>query len=371
MTPKDISTTRLIRQQIARQSFKKPEQVVSWMGAIQAQDYPGGVWGVGLRTSGSTITDVEKAIATGKIVRTWPMRGTLHFVAAQDVAWMIDLSAPKILPSSVARWQYLHLTDEIVSKARKVTIKALEGGKRLTRKEFYGVLEKNGIDPGGSRGLHLIGRMALEKVICMGPHQGKQATVVLFDEWIPTSTKFTREESLAEFAKRYFTSHGPATLEDFVWWAGLRITDARRGIELNGTRLHKEIIGEKTYYLTGDMELSKIASPDVHILPPFDEYLVAYKDRSAAIDLIHTPKVFRSANGVFSPVVVIDGKVEGIWKRVVQKNSVICKPEMFLSLKGVQEKALTTAIDRYHTFLLESSSYGYHSSNPASATRKE
>ena len=226
-----IGRVRLTNQQIGRPVFDDPAAVVRWFGAVQAQDYLGGLWAVGLRTRGATESSVEAAIARGDFVRTWPMRGTLHFVAAADVRWMLALLTPRVHAGVSARWRQLELDHKVMARSAKVAEQALVGGKRVRRDAMYAMWNEAGIATHDSRGLHILGYLARTGLICFGPRDGKQHTFTLVEEWLPTARPLERDIALGELARRYFTSHGPATVHDFAWWSGLTVTDARAGLE--------------------------------------------------------------------------------------------------------------------------------------------
>ena len=242
----DIIRHRLYNQQIAGTKFLKPEEIVERLGAVQAQDYSGGLWGIGLRLPGSTLVDIEKALNERKIIRTWPMRGTLHFVPAQDAKWMLELLTPRVIRRSARRYKELGLNDEIFERSEELISQALEGGRQLTREALYDVLAKGGINPEGQRSYHILGYLAQKGVICLGAREGKQQTFVLFDEWVADSRRLERDEALAEIARRYFASHGPATLQDFTWWTGLAAADAKAGLEMVKSDLMQEVVDGKT-----------------------------------------------------------------------------------------------------------------------------
>lgn len=299
---------------------------MSHFGAVQAQDYLGALWGVGVRTENAVESDVERALAQRKLVRTWPLRGTLHLVAAEDVHWMLDFLAPRIVQRHTARLQREHqLDDKAVRRCRAVIERALGGGKRLTREEMYAALEQRGIDARDQRGLQILWRLAHDGVICFGPRDGKQQTFVLLDEWVPpTPNPLTGDEALAELTRRYFNSHAPATAADFAWWSGLTVAEAKRGMEL------AEIVDDES-------PVEPVSS--THLLPAFDEYTVAYKDRSAI------------GHNVLDPAVVIDGLVAGTWKRVLHRGEVEITISHFRPLTPKEQRALTEAADCYARFL--------------------
>jgi hypothetical protein len=351
MTNPDIARLRLRNQHIASSTLTKPEEVVRWLGAVQAQDYPGALWAVGLRLRDAVEADVEQALARRKIVRTWPMRRTLHFVAAEDVRWMLELLTPRIISASARRAEKLLGLDEAtIARSKKLLEKALEGGKQLQRSALYEVLEAGRISTGDGRGLHIMSRLALDGLICYSAREGKQQTFALLEEWIPQAKTLKRDEALALLAKRYFTSHGPATLQDFIWWSGLIAADARAALEMAKSQLIEESIADQTHWLASSSFKTKDELPAVHLLPAFDEYLVAYKDRSAVLSPSHA-KLHNSGNGIFSPTMIMDGRVVGTWKRALKKDALVITLSPFAKLSRAETRAFATAASRYGTFL--------------------
>lgn len=347
-----IAQLRLRRQRIDGGKSGSPAEAVSWLGAMQAQDYAAALWAIGLRTQGATLELVEQAIAERRIVRTWPMRGTLHFVAAEDVRWMSALMTPRVIAANKARLQREYgLDDATLARSRKVLAKALRDGQRLTRSEIYATLEGAGIVTSGQRGIHITGQLAQEGLLCLGPRADKQPTFVLLDEWVPTHRMIEREQGLAELARRYFHSHGPATLQDFAWWSGLTVKDVQLGIELAAGDLVEEVIGGRVYFHSGDEPRADAGSlGDTHLLAPFDEYLVAYKDRSDAMDARFSRQVI-GINGLFNASLVIDGRVVGTWKRSSGKSGLAVELSPFRPLLKKELKALGIAAHRYGDFI--------------------
>jgi hypothetical protein len=348
----DIARQRLVSQRIAQANFEQPEAVVRWMGALQAQDYHQALWAIGARLPAPTLTKVEQAIADGKIIRTWPMRGTIHFVPPEDARWMLGLSAARMIAKQGRRLKQLELDDATLGRAQTTFQAALQGGKRLTRSAILQVLEDAGISTTGQRGYYILVRAAQNGLICLGPMEGKQQTFVLLDEWAPQPRQLSRAESLAELARRYFTSHGPATVHDFAWWAGLTVSDARSGLEASKSGLVAEKIAGKEYWLAADTPVTN--TPDMSntfLLAGFDEYLLGYTDRSAVLDPQHAQKVSPGANGVFFPMIVQAGQVIGTWKRAIKKDKVIITREMFGGMTASQVEAFEAAAVRYSTFL--------------------
>jgi hypothetical protein len=306
-----IAQARLRAQHLVGRPFASPAECVRWFGAVQAQDYSGALWGIGQRTKGATRASIARAIADRAIVRTWPLRGTLHFVAAADVRWMLTFLAPRIIARAATMYSRLGIDAAVVSRSRRVVEKALERGGRLTRPALYRILESARLPTAEGRGLHILCRLAHDGAICFGPHDGKQPTFVLLDDWVPPAAALARDEALAELARRYFVSHGPATLHDFAWWSGLTIPEARRALESSASDLRSEVVDTRTFWMAPSPPRATVAPGRAWLLPAFDEYIVAYRDRTAILD----PKfALHSGNGIFSYTVVVDGEVRGTWR---------------------------------------------------------
>ena len=343
MTNTGIVCRRLFNQRIAGEKFEKPEEVVRWLGAIQAQDYLQALWAIGLRLQSATVTDIERAILDGKIIRTWPMRGTLHFVPPEDAKWMLQLSASRMLAKDGRRLEQLGLDEEIIEHCKKLFYDALKGNKRLTRPEMMRLLEDAGVSTENGRGYHILWYVSQSGLICLGPMQDKQQTFVLLDEWVPDSRELSREESLAELARRYFASHGPATVHDFAWWAGLTVTEARSGLEAAIPGLTPVRMAGKECWTTDAPGHIAYDESGAHLLPGFDEYLLGYKDRSAVLPVEDAPRVVPGKNGVFLPTIVVGGRVVGTWKRKLKKDSIDITLSPFTHLQDSEERAIEAA----------------------------
>lgn len=351
-----VTALRLHNQHIARSAFETPAQLLGWLGGIQGQDYHGAKWSLGLRLPGSTDSDMEQAIATGAIVRTWPMRGTLHFVAAADVHWLLALTAPRNIAGHARRHRELHLDERVFGRSAEVFAKALQGGRQLTRDELYAQLQAAGISAEGQRGYHLLWRAASDRLICCGPPRGKQHTFVLLDEWVAPADRFTPDEPRAELARRYFTSRGPATWKDYLWWSGLAAADARDGFEAIQPGLVQTRVAGKDYWMAAgltDIEMTaKAAAPRAaYALPGFDEYLLGYQDRSVVLDAQHAVKVCPGGNGMFAATLIVNGRVAGVWSRTTRKDLITLSPQPFAALGTMQKRLLAQAAKRYSAFL--------------------
>jgi hypothetical protein len=350
MTHQEIARLRLLNHRIIGNKCADPAAVARWMGALQAQDYGQAVWAVGLRTQRPALGAVEQAIINGQLVLTWPMRGTMHLVPAEDAAWMVRLLAPRVLRGLTARLRQLELDQATIERSKTVFYEALRGGQRLTRAGMMLALEQAGISTQGQRGYHLLGHTAQLGHICFGPLLERQQTFVLLDEWVPQARQLAREEALAELAQRYFSSHGPATVHDFANWAGLTLADARQGLEAVQPALVSEKVEDKTYWLAAGETVAASNAGTVQLLPGFDEYLLGYKDRQAVLAAEHAAKVVPGGNGVFKPMVVVDGQIVGTWQRTVKKGAVNVAVSIFGG-EAVDADALADAARQYAEFL--------------------
>jgi hypothetical protein len=347
----ELVRLRLLNQRIAQTTFETPAEVVTWLGAVQAQDYLGALWAVGLRTRQAAEGAVEQALADRTIVRTWPMRGTLHFVTPSDVHWMLKLLTPRMLQRHAQRQlQQYGIDDATIARSKDLFTSALQGGRQLTRDEMYKVLDVGGIPMASQRGLQILWRVAQEGLICFGPRKGKQQTFVLLDEWVPAARPLERDEALGELFRRYMTSHGPATLQDFVWWSELTLADAKVGLELAKPHLAHEIIDEQTYWLPRALPAVSDVPRTAYLLPNFDEYLVGYRNREHVIAAAHSKHVV-SRNGILSASIIWDGQVVGIWKRTLARGAAVITPTLFAPLSKAAHKAYLAAAERYGAFL--------------------
>ncbi len=344
----DIAHQRLHNQLITQRTFEKPGDVVQWLGAVQAQDYLGSLWALGLRMRNVVEADIEQAIADGIIVRTHPMRGTWHFVAAADIRWLLALMAPGGIASMTTWYRRLELDETTFARSNALFTKTLQGGKQLTRQELAAALAQEGISTVDLRLTFLLQRAEIEGIIASGTRRGKQFTFALLDELVPVSRMLERDEALAELAHRYFTSHGPATLQDFAWWSGLTAADARASLEMVQSQFVKETIDNRIYWRSPSTPPAQVAAPTAYLLPPFDEYTVAYKDRSAVLDPLYAQQ---AGNGIFGPTIVVDGQVVGTWKRTFQKDAVVITQNLFTSLSEAQNQAVAAAAERYSRFV--------------------
>ena len=348
MRPSAVTHARLHHQRLSSTRFTRPDQVVAWLGAVQAQDYPGAKWAVGQRMRHATDEVIEKAFAEGSILRTHVLRPTWHFVTPADIRWMLELTAPRVKSAIGFNCRRMSMDDAIFKRSQKAIVAALRGGRQLTRDALRQAIQHAGIATDDVRFVLILMRAELDGVICSGARIGKQFTYALLDERVPRSHTLTRDEALAELTRRYFTSRGPATVRDFVWWSGLTAADAKAGIEMMGRRLAREVIDGTTCWRSSSTQTATRGPRAMYFLPAYDEYLVAYKDRSAAIGPAHSAE---GANLILGPTIVLNGRIAGTWKPVPAKDAVIVTLNPFAPLRGTARRAVLDAARRYGTFL--------------------
>lgn len=346
-----IANQRVINQQLAEPRESAPGAVVHWLGALQAQDYLGALWAVGLRTASTTEAKIEQALADRAIVRTWPMRGTIHFVAPADVRWMQELLTPRVVQRSQGRLKQLGLDATIIKASANLLANALAGGKQLTRPELYQILEAAGIATSNQRGLHILSQLAHQQLLCFGARQAKQPTFTLLDEWVPDAPSLPLDQALPTLALRYFSGHGPATIQDLIWWSGLTSSAAKTAIAACGSQLAHEQIGDQHYYWGQDAPVPSLAHNHALLLPPFDELLVGYRDRSAILDPQYSTLVVPGSNGMFNPIMVLDQRVVGTWKRTLSQQTVTLSMSPFAPLSAAQAQQFMIPAERYGQFL--------------------
>lgn len=355
--PMAASTTQILTQRLRHQHLidaplrRQPAQVVSWLCAVQAQDYPAAKWAIGLRIPGCQDADVEQAFNEGSILRTHVLRPTWHFVAPEDIRWLLALSGPRVHAVNAYYYRQVGLDDKVFKKSCAMIRRVLEGGKHMTRAELGVHLKRAHIPADGLKLGYLMMHAELEGVICSGPRIGKQFTYALLDERVPAGKALDRDEALATLAGRYFASHGPATVRDFSWWCGFSITECQRAVEAAKPALDATKIGGLVFW-SGDEPPAKPASRlPVMLLPNYDEYLIAYKDRALAVDADRVANIAARTNGAFANHLIVDGRLAGGWSRRIAANSVTIDVAPYKKLTAPQTRALANAAEQYGEFL--------------------
>jgi hypothetical protein len=346
----DVVTRRLRAQRLTGEPFATAQEAVGWLGAVQSQDYGGAKWALALRTRGLTDAGLDRLFDAGAILRTHVMRPTWHFVLPADVRWLLELTAPRVRASMAAIDSRLGIDVALRRRSQAVLEAALRDGTHLTRNELAAALDRGGIAVAGQHLTHLVMHAELDAVIVSGPRRGRQFTYALLDERAPAGRRLERDEALAELARRYFTSHGPALLADFVWWSGLTVGQARRGVDLAGATLGREVVDGRPYWRAPDEAPPSHGDPAVHLLPNYDEFLVAYQDRRDALhpglDTSHLPR-----ESVLTNVVLVDGLVRCGWRRRPAHGGVVVELGPLDATDAALDVALARAAEDYGRFL--------------------
>jgi len=340
----------LRNQHLAAPVLTDPADLLKELIAVQAQDYAGAKWALGLRLLNATEESIERAFNEGKILRTHVLRPTWHFVAPEDIGWMLRLTGPRINAAMASYYRKFGLDDAEFARTRKVLTRALREGTPLTRSELRLSLNRAGIAIDGMRSTFILLRAEVDGMICSGPRRGRDFTWTLLENRVPRARMLQREEAVAELSRRYFATRGPATLRDFTWWSGLTMADARAGVAMLGSEVVSDTIDGSTYWMTSSGAPSRRATRTSFLLPVYDEYLIAYTNRSAVIE----PGVIGDVTpgSVLSGApVVLGGRVVGWWKATVANGLVTVRIRAERRFDEQDQAATAAAATRYGTFL--------------------
>lgn len=346
-----IASIRTLSQQLSEPQFDNPRELVRWMGAIQAQDYTMAKWAIGVRLKSGTLQQVEEALRKGEIIRTHIMRPTWHFVPAEDLRWMLQLTGERVKKAYDSYAKKFNVPESSHTKCRALLEKILRDNNHLSKQEIGEELNRAGVLDDPSIAHYFINRAEALGMVCSGADKNNQFTYALLDERIAPTKELHKDEALAKLARRYFRSHSPATLQDFLWWSGLTITETRHAIHLIHSELIKEQVDSQEFFIHQSWVESKQADGTLHFLPSFDEFLISYKDRSAALAPKHYPKAFNNF-GTFYPVIMHNGKIVGNWKKVVKKETVTIETTFFEKKTKVEKKLLKEGEKRFLDYLL-------------------
>jgi len=345
---KNISRIRLASQQLESTKLKTPKELVGWMGAMQAQDYAMSKWAIGTRLPGTTEDKVETSLDKGDILRTHILRPTWHLVSAKNIYWMLELTAPQVKALAKARHKELELNEIVFSKSHTIIEKALRDKNHLTREELAAVLERAKINASNERGTHLMLQAELDGLVCSGSTKNNKQTYALLSERATKPKSITREEAAAKLARIYFTSHCPATIQDFIWWSGLPVREAKTALEAIRREFIEEKIDGESYWLSNSFTLPK--QNLFYLLPAFDEFIISYKNRTAVLSTEYQKKAF-TLNGIFKPTIVLNGQGIGTWKRTIKKDTVLMETDFFFPPTKAVLPLLAKATEDYGIFL--------------------
>ncbi|MDQ4046889.1 MAG: winged helix DNA-binding domain-containing protein [Actinomycetota bacterium] len=364
VTSRIFGRLRLASQGLLAGGFPSVPDAVRGMTAMQAQDLQAALWAVGLRVPGAGVSDVRAALDSGTVVRSWPMRGTLHLLAPEDLRWILNITTPRLVQGMSSRHRQLEITEGDVEVCKKLALDLLSGatvdGSRrgATRRELFEAFAAGGQPPTGQRGIHLLGLLCQSATLVPGPLDGNQQRLVAFDEWITTSREVDRDQGVAELLLRYLRIHGPATVRDFAWWSNTTLTEARAALALIRGELVELEFGGTEYWMSpqtaGLLDGPVPGQRTVLALPGFDEFVLGYTDRSLVLPPKHAQKIVPGGNGVFKKAIVAGGEVVGTWARQGTGRTASYAPQPFDTSKPLGPATLAgfnRSIAQYEKFL--------------------
>ncbi len=344
-----IADLRMRNLRLSGTALKTSEGVVRWLGAVQSQEFGPAKWSIAERATGLSNAALDEAFNAGTILRTHVLRPTWHFVLREDIRWMLELTAPRVRRTMGHYDRKLGLDAAVSKKSRRAIERALRHEERMTRQELRAALDKAGIPAEGQRLNHIVMNAELEGLICSGGLRGKQHTYALLDERAQDARSLSRDEALGELTLRYFTSHGPATAKDFRWWSSLTLDEIKRGLEMAGPKLAQATLDGRKYWFARTPVRRRSQAPRVHLLQPYDEYVVGYSESRYALDRSGIARA--RFPEFFGGALLVDGQVQGSYKRTIAKDSVRVEATLFRKLDRGEADALEVAAGRLGTFL--------------------
>ncbi|HEX8977000.1 MAG TPA: winged helix DNA-binding domain-containing protein [Solirubrobacteraceae bacterium] len=349
----EIAGRRLRNQRLAGAGLRSATDVVRWLGAVQSQIYPAARWSVGQRAIGLSAASIDDALAQGRVIRTHVLRPTWHLVSAEDIHWLLDLTAPRVQQRNATMYRKLGLDPPLLARADRILAGALGGGRQLTRAEIAAELDHHGVPTDTLRLSCILMHGELTQRLCSGARQGRQHTYALLEERAPRTVPLARDEALGELVRRYFTSHGPATIKDFSSWSSLTIADTRRGLEIAGGELEQTTVQDRTYWSASCPAPPAVTgAPRAHLLQGYDEYTVAYRDSRHVVDPARLAAVIPGRTARFTHNLVLDGEIIGHWRHATSGPPHV-EIQLFRELEPTDTRAVDDAVRRYATFLGE------------------
>ena len=354
MNAKEIARRRIGNSRLTGDRFAAPDDVVRWHLAMQSQEYGPAKWSIGQRSSGLDDADVDSALTEGTIVRTHVLRPTWHFVARDDIRWLLALSGPRVQQGNAGRNRQLGLDARTLTRAEKVVTSILEGGNRLTRDELATELDRRKLDRGGQRMPYLLMHCELVGLIGSGGRKGKQHTYALLDERVPAHPRpLDRDDALVELVRRYLGSHGPATVKDMSWWSGLTMTDIRHAIDVLGDEVARdEVDGLSFVSASSERSARPPAVGGAHLLQTYDELVVGYTESR-----FHGDEVGDLAREAWNDrtyptgVFLLHGRVFGHWRRTLDAKRIRVAIHTYADATAADERALGSATRRLGRFV--------------------
>jgi hypothetical protein len=351
MKTPDLLRLRLHNQQLTDPRGRSPQHVVSSLVAMQAQEYAMAKWAIALRLKiPAGDADIARAFDDGKILRTHAMRPTWHFVAPADIRWLLCLTGPRVHAACGYLYRRFELTGAVFRRSDAIIARALEHGRFLTRTALQTELARAGIKAAGTRLAGIVIHAEQEGLICSGPREGRQFTYALLESRAPDAAVLSRDAALAELARRYFASRGPATAHDFACWSGLTLADARAGVESLGSGFERETADGKVWVFRPQRPAPRPAAGSAFLLPDYDEYGMSYKDRGALLPSA-SGSGSRRITLAYNRMIVVDGKIVGSWRRSLERGSLRIETDYIVPMNRARVAAVARAARRYAAFL--------------------
>jgi len=351
MDRRQMAVWRMHNLGLSRLRFEAPEEVVRSLCAVQSQDYGPAKWSIAMRTQEVDDAAMDRAFNDGTILRTHVLRPTWHIVLPADIGWMLQVTGPRVKALNAYMYRREGLDDSTLEHSQALLIDALQEGNFLTRKQLSDMFEAAGIAASRFRLAYILMDAELSGSICSGPLNGKQHTYALIDERAPQSKNLTFDEALAELTLRYFTGHGPATMKDFKSWSSLTMANIQKGLDMVGPQLEHEVIGGMPCWFAEAADWPKVATPTVHLLQTYDEYLMGYSESRPVLDVSRVTELPRQGTAAFNHVIVLDSQLAGHWKRTLKKTSLMIEAALYRPFDDAQTEALQTAADRHGDFI--------------------
>ena len=352
MKPADIGRLRLRNQRLSGDGYESAEQAVGSLLAVQAQEVELAKWSLGMRVRGSSEADIDAPLAARQVLRTHILRPTWHYVLPADIGWLMRLTAPRVVSASRGRLARLGLDARQLTVASDAMARALEDGRQLTRPELGEVIERAGIPVEGQRLAHIVIHAEMNLLVASGAPRGAKQTYALLDLPPTQLDRFDGDAALAELARRYFTSHGPATIADLTWWSTLTTADARRGVDITSHVLERIEVDGTAFWWAGDLGSgSDDPRPTVHLLQAYDEYVVGYRSPRAPLDLAGLGPPGVLSRPPFLHMIVVDTQFAGWWRRVRDGDGYNVETRLERDLSPAEMAELEAAVARYGRFV--------------------
>jgi hypothetical protein len=344
--PLEIARRRIRNSRLTGTAFGSADEAVRWHLAMQAQDYGPGKWSIGQRSTGLVDADLDEALAAGSIVRTHVLRPTWHFIARDDVRWLLALSGPRVQQGNAGRYRELGLDARARARGEKLISSALAGGDRLTRNEIGEILDAAKFDRSGQRLPYILMHCELEAVIGSGGLSGKQQTYALLDERVPKGGRFDRDDALVELTRRYLGSHGPATVKDMSWWSGFTMADVRKALDLLEAEVRSETVDGIVLWSIAADEAPPTPARGAHLLQTYDELVVGFSESRFFGDpgIERARAAWSGRDGTLpSGGVLLNGRIGGHWRRTIERTLIRMELHLYEEPKRADARALEAA----------------------------